>query len=59
MKTMILHYKLLTDGAVERSLLPQGHEAQLQSLLSSLIGAPAVPSAPASHAGHVGASAAA
>ena len=38
-KTMLVHYKLMNDAAVDRSLLPQGHEAQLVTLLSNLIGA--------------------
>ena len=40
-KTLIIHYKLLSDGALDRASLPASHESQLEGLLSNLIGAPA------------------
>ena len=48
MKTLLFHYKLLSEGSVDRSLLPRGHEAQLHQLLSDLVGAPRLPAAPLS-----------
>ena len=39
-KTLIIHYKLLSDGALDPASLPASHESQLEGLLSNLIGVP-------------------